>query len=70
MSEKEAVSAPRIVGIYPPARGAEVVDCIVDALSPRSRRWCYNDVCACMGCVNFVLTPEEWDGWQRRHGFL
>lgn len=64
-------------------RPPEVVDAIVDDLPPSMRRWCViagprtaeqaaelqalNVACACSGCVNFRLLPEEWDAWETRH---
>ena len=39
-------------------------------------RWCEDDACACMGCVNVsgklgkILSKEEWDKWVFHQGLL
>jgi hypothetical protein len=50
-------------------RTVKIVDYLLGKLPKKHLRWCHSELCACMGCVNSIVTRDEWEDWCGRHNY-
>jgi hypothetical protein len=62
----------------PIMRSPEIVDSILRKQSRSCLRWCpvgenltigQTDACACIGCINYIVSKEEWLNWCKRYNY-
>jgi hypothetical protein len=57
------MKAVRSSALPPAVRQPAIIDALMEALSPRERRWCGLPDCECSGCAGSVVSRDEWLDW-------